>query len=722
MAFRTIGVVALALTLASLAATSALGQVVVTNTYENFESRALSNVPVTFSRVGADGEFTKGITPSIGGRKLPAQVDVLRKGEDGSIRHALVSFVPPSLSANGNVRIDWLNEAPVSPPAFAWAVDQGQFDAKLTLSYESGPVVVSDLGQRLGRDWARGKGVTVLYDGPVMKEFEVHDVPAAANGQADKELDIYWQVRVFTGVRSARIEAVVERTQERVKGAKPPAVHLKFAGVKLTCSGSTLFQEGPYDQIDQTRYRILVWTDRATENVHRRPNYDYWVKGKFMPLYRWTKAHTAADVDRIYSAGRAGTGRADLKREQGILESGLIYRQMPGTGGRWDIGPYPAWTVAYLLTGAPQTYRNLLHIDGNGGGAFYIHVRQDGAPGYNIFTIKQPPLDSGYRMPIYELPVQPDHAHAPSLGYISYLMTGDKFYAEEMSFWASYQLGEFPHQGMDPGAPERAQAWGFRHVVDAAFILPTSQPLQPYFVKGIDKYMADMTRRYVNNGNKVHSFRSGAGLSMSGRGHWVNCTRCSTWMCSWLIWSLHNAVEKGFAQAQPVRDWVADYIIGFYTSKDEFTAPDGKVYRFDPKDAMCYSTAVDLLETEVVGKNKINVVRTMKHLDNYGEIWYYTKMNEDNGWNDQTGVRTQPDANGIWPLLEKGWGHTFNYDYRNDKQVRSYNWHRYGAWVGLVAAVEGKVPGAVEAWKVMRPMTGNDGDYDFEMVPRNGFP
>lgn len=69
-------------------------QVVVSNRYENLNTQlALTNVPVTFSRIGADGHFTKGITPMIASRKLLAQVNMLRQADDGSIRHALVSLL-----------------------------------------------------------------------------------------------------------------------------------------------------------------------------------------------------------------------------------------------------------------------------------------------------------------------------------------------------------------------------------------------------------------------------------------------------------------------------------------------------------------------------------------------------------------------------------------------------------------------------------------------------
>lgn len=699
--------------------------VVVSNVYECLnEQRELDEVPVTFSRIGAEGDFVEGITPVVSGEKMPAQVDVLRRADDGSIRHALVSLVLPRLAASERIEIDWLNEKPAQPQPFVWAVDSASLDLKLVLKPEEGATLTSDVGEIL-RTGRPGSGrVSVLYDGPVMKEYEIHDVPVDADGEPSPHLDVFWRLRFFTGQESVRVAVVVERCKERKKGLAHP-VQYQFRSVAVHHGEEVLYREGPYDHLDQTRYRIVCWTRGPLEEIHRRPNFDYWAKGRFVPKYRWTEPMTPAEVDEVYTARTSG--RNEQRRRQGILERGIIYENMPGTGGRWDIGPYPAWTVAYLLSGAPQTYRAILHTDGNGSGAYFIHVRQHGAPGYNVFTVEQPPLDRGFRLPLWTLPdgtrtpVKPDHAHAPSLGYVGYLLTGDKFYAEEASFWASYQLGEWPHQGMDLNAPARAQAWGLRHAVDAAFILPKTHPLQAYFEQCVNKYLDEFTDQHVRAGKRVHFLR--AQFRTSGRTDWVNCTRCSAWQYAWLVWSLGNAADKGFDNAKPVRDWAAEYIIGFYTSKDEFVVPDGKTYRYDPRDAMPYSTAVSLLETQVVagadGRDSIKVVRKIKDLENYGEIWYYTKMNEDNAFVYDKGPSTRPDGQGNWPLRPDGWGHGQAFSAVDGKSYRWWAWHRYGAWVGLVAALEGGVPNAEEAWNVMTSLAG-PAEYGFEMLPRRG--
>ena len=39
-----------------------------------------------------------------------------------------------------------------------------------------------------------------------------------------------------------------------------------------------------------------------------------------------------------------------------------------------------------------------------------------------------------------QIPLIPDNAHQPSLAYVPYLLTGDRYYAEEMAFWANYGM------------------------------------------------------------------------------------------------------------------------------------------------------------------------------------------------------------------------------------------------------------------------------------------
>lgn len=132
-------------------------------------------------------------------------------------------------------------------------------------------------------------------------------------------------------------------------------------------------------------------------------------------------------------------------------------------------------------------------------------------------------------------------------------------------------------------------------------------------------------------------------------------------------------------------------------------------------------------ETSVTGQDgtkskktvrAVEVVEKIKDLENYGEIWYYTKLNADNAYFDHTGLMTAPDAGGNWPLRTTGWGHGLTWNPLRRKQGPWWGWHRYGAWVGLVSAVEGGVRAAEEAWDVMRSLAAKKSIYGYEMVPR----
>ena len=155
---------AIALTCVSDGTTPAADRIVVSSTYENLAAdRSFENVPVTFSRIGAEGDFIDGITPMINGKKLPAQVNVLRRAPDGSIRHALVSFLLPQFAADGDLKIGWLNEKPPEPPGFEWGFEQAKFDVKLMLTAEKGETLTSDVGKINDGNWAekiRMPGIT----------------------------------------------------------------------------------------------------------------------------------------------------------------------------------------------------------------------------------------------------------------------------------------------------------------------------------------------------------------------------------------------------------------------------------------------------------------------------------------------------------------------------------------------------------------------------------
>ena len=552
----------------------------------------LRAVPVVLSQVGAPGDFAQGMTPVVDGRALPAQLDVRARHADGSIRHALVTLVLP-VGAEAEARelaVGFRDGAPEAPEPFAFTAREAARPLRLELADEGGVVWSSEVALPAAGAPFEAAGTATLLDGPLAKEHELHRVPRDADGRPHPGVDVFWRLREFSGEASLRVALVVETT--RLTGGRPRS-RWKFGGLRVLHGEAELFASQPFEMLDRTRLRLISWTGEPLDRLERRPELAYLERGGFVPRYR----------------PEVGPGRALERAEKNYrrgadaflpLAPGVIHAHMPGTGDRPDIGPYPGWALAWLHTGAGWLYRAQLHADGNGGGSFPMHLRRSPEAAGVRYDEDRRAIEARYELKLphrreTEAGTEPDRAHAPSLGYLSYLVTGDRFYAEEASFWASYQLAQWPWKGLSVDAPERMQAWGLRHVVDAAFALPDDDPLKGYFERAVcayaDRVMAVAERR----GDALHYLRDG--FRMSGRQHWVNCRRTSTWQYAWIVWSLGNAALKGFDCAAPARDWTARYLVGLYTNEDEYEGPDGQTYRFDPprRDAVrLRDVAVDL--------------------------------------------------------------------------------------------------------------------------------
>jgi len=219
-------------------------------------------------------------------------------------------------------------------------------------------------------------------------------------------------------------------------------------------------------------------------------------------------------------------------------------------------------------------------------------------------------------------PNTPDQSHTPSAAYYSYLATGDRFFEEELAFWAMYPSSNWPHKGRLP-ANTRALAWQLRNVTDAAFALPDDHPRKKYLGDYVRSNLAWMAEAVDRDGHLM-----GRGnRKCSGRKNWVCGRRGSVWMYAWLIWSLDNSARKGFARAAGIRDKGAELIFRLYEATEEFKAPNGKVYRYDPRYAMPYNLALRLVKVEFRDDGREVETDLGSITDNTGKMYYYNLVN-----------------------------------------------------------------------------------------------
>ena len=264
---------------------------------------------------------------------------------------------------------------------------------------------------------------------------------------------------------------------------------------------------------------------------------------------------------------------------------------MPTTGGRSEIGPYPQWTSLYLCS---MDYR-LAEVTINYGdlsGSIPFHFRESD-PARSFYcrpfkvddrpTIWTTQIDVGYiqqyiapadRFPaaIGDLttPWTVETAHAPSLAYVPYLMTGDLYYLEEMHFWATYVLGG--SNGSYRGGAQcwlidqiRGNAWSLRSVVDAAAMTPDTMPEKAY----LNEKIANNITRW--NNMFIHS--EGPSIRTYGAGSYTgdpaidpaNCSYASgIWQDDYFTWAFIHAYQMGYPTLDLVH-WGSKGVIDRFT-------------------------------------------------------------------------------------------------------------------------------------------------------------
>ena len=230
-----------------------------------------------------------------------------------------------------------------------------------------------------------------------------------------------------------------------------------------------VFSQAAIEQTVQTRWRKVFWWSTPAD-VYVKPSLAYLKKARVIPNFDESTVSLDDTFGRVY-ARYASSNRNPMG-------TGIITPYMPTTGGRGDLGVLPDWAVRYLLSWDKRAY-DMTMMSGDLAGSFGMHYRNEktGLPATTeefpyISThsnyVGRPgnlelPDTGGYRDPNVA-----QSAHEPSLDFIPYLVSGDKYYLEELEFWSqANSWGTAPeNHGFKDGLVSwdevRGQAWSLR--------------------------------------------------------------------------------------------------------------------------------------------------------------------------------------------------------------------------------------------------------------------
>jgi hypothetical protein len=571
---------------------------------------AQSAVPFTFGQVFAVGHLlaTEGlVAKQADGTIHRLQTDIKATHPDGSVRHAIISGVLPSLAA-GQTHTLQLARSGASPQGTA--TPQSLVAAGLTGSVN---VTVNNVQYSAAlADALTGGTPTKWLSGPVASEWIVSAPLKSAAGAVHPHLTASFGVRWYSGLsKQARVEMVLENSKTFTGNAQ------NFTyDVALELAGKPVYSQANLTHHQRARWRKVVWWDATREPaVHLKHNSAYLIASKAVSNY---------DQSIVPNESELASYTKDLASVTGPMKIGPLMAYMPTAGGRGDIGPLPSWSVMYLLS-MDKRAKDAMMAAADGSGTWPIHfrdektgfpVRTDNEANKRISTHMNLAHNGPLPVPrcvnnngaMCDSPYAPDTAHQPSISYLPYLVTGDYFYLEELHFWASSNpLGTDPgYSGVGQGLLRwqqlRGQAWSMRTLGHAAYITPDSHPLKGYFTKQLDNNLDYYHATYVvGNPNKLGVY-DGSGVAA------FEVAGSAPWQDDFFTWSFGYLAELGFTKAQPILQWKAKYAVGRMTAPG-FCWIEGASYSLKFRDSATtplYSSFAELYAANFKNDNMTN--------------------------------------------------------------------------------------------------------------------
>ncbi len=518
---------------------------------------AQSNVPVTFGQVFKPGDVPAGavLGARAGSNNVSLQVDKKATHADGSLRHAVLTAVLPSL-AGGATQVVTLTNSGTGPGGTAptaAALLGTTFDTSVNLNIGGTPYTAS------ARALLQSATPATWLSGPLATEWLLSAPLKTAAGAAHPHLQARFYVRAYAGLQAARVEVVVENDWAYETG---PRNYSYDARIDVAGRG-TVFSQTAVNHYRQSRWRRVVWWGTAPSFTVKHDS-AYLMATRAVPTYD-TRVQVTSSALNGWVSG--------LGTNPGVMSIGALEANMPSPGGRFEIAPLPAFQAGYILSQDDRARRVTVGY-GEQAGAWPMHYR-DKTTGYPISIDTYPNATILGASGIYgnfpacggtcSTNLVPEASHHPSLAYLPYLITGDYYLMEELAFWGNWMLfyGEAGRRGGSQGLVAwdqvRGQAWALRTLAQAAYATPDSHPLKQYLVGKLQNNISYYRTNWVNSNSLGYVTNTGAAAWL-GLDDWI-----ATWMDDFLTWTFGHIVGLGFTEAQPVLAWKSKFPVGRLT-------------------------------------------------------------------------------------------------------------------------------------------------------------
>ena len=280
----------------------------------------------------------------------------------------------------------------------------------------------------------------------------------------------------------------------------------------------------------------------------------------------------------------------------------IVDTQMGGVGGRPDIGPNNAWQCWWFVTADP-TFQALSLECGKINGYVPWHLWNQSTGGYwtTDDSIALMPGSNGaapraytaqYGASYYPTYASADSVwtidlpHFPEMAYINYLLTGRRYFLDELNATTAYAIlgisAGWGYRNYGQGLVMREvqvrwTAWGIRNLLYATYANPDGTTAKGYFRKILDNNLYWFL-------TQIQTYQRIQGPDLFGYyPSWDYGANIAAWEESYLFYSLALAAIMGHPVALQICLWQANFYIGLWTNGTN-APPSG----FPPADAVMY--------------------------------------------------------------------------------------------------------------------------------------
>lgn len=586
-------------------ATGAITCVEVTSTANTTQA----SVPVTFGQPFRAGDWqhtTQGLVAKVDEVAVPLQADEISSHRDGSARFAVLSAQLNNLQPGQTKIINLYTGSKTINTANVPANPDWNLELEAQVYDSNGNVVANLVVQpqaQLAAQIASGAGRRLT--GAVANEYTVAlPFKDKTSGIQHPHLTARLHTRLVDGGQRIRTDVVMENT--RTWTPNPGNITYSFA---VKRNGSTLYTQPKFTHYHHARWHKVLWTGASAEPQARvRHNMPYFMASKAVWNYDLKVVVSETALARDYT--RLATARAD-QAVLGPMGNMLLEKYFPTTGSRDEIGPYPRWTVNYLLS---QDYRALEVMMANADAAASVPVHyRDEDTGYPLDLDRYPNVSITPEWSTPKLPTMtngttiwtPDVAHQGSFAYVPYLLTGDAFYQDEMMYWTSWNAASTnpAYRGSGLGLAKdnqvRGQAWAMRSLGETYRALPDNHPRKSYFDNRLKVNLDWYANAYPRNPNSSSLYPLNA-LPKPDQQEYTG-----PWQNDFFGVVMGQLAELKEPGAYEVLEWVSKFNVGRFMAEDQgFCTAYAAGYFFLIKDSSGkpYTTWRDLFQANFPGE------------------------------------------------------------------------------------------------------------------------